>query len=74
MAAELLATKLQAPPPREDAVDRPRITQGLDAATEAARAVVLLSAPAGGGKTSALAAWVRRAPLPVAWLSHLRLC
>jgi LuxR family maltose regulon positive regulatory protein len=61
----LLATKLFAPRPRPGFVARPRLVQGLDDGL--ARGLVLVSAPAGFGKTSLLADWALRRP--VAWLS-----
>jgi LuxR family transcriptional regulator, maltose regulon positive regulatory protein len=64
-SGELLATKLFAPRPRPDFVSRPRLVQGLDDGL--ARGLILVSAPAGSGKTALLADWARRRP--VAWLS-----
>lgn len=55
----LLATKLHAPRPRHDAVRRVRLTDRLESATDAT--VTLVSAPAGFGKTSLLAEWLRAA-------------
>ena len=51
----LVATKLFAPRPRPDLVPRPRLLARLDAGLDAGRCS-LLSAPAGAGKTSLLAA------------------
>jgi LuxR family maltose regulon positive regulatory protein len=64
----LLRTKLFVPRPRPDFVPRPRLIAHLDAGLEAARCS-LLSAPAGAGKTSLLAAWLARLNRPVAWLT-----
>ena len=64
----LLATKLFAPRPRPDLVPRPRLLARLDAGLEAGRCS-LLSAPAGAGKTSLLAAWLAQLDRPVAWLT-----
>ena len=61
-------TKLRPPRAHRGLVARPRLFAALDAATEAAP-VTLVSAPAGYGKTTALAAWVHQCPQPVAWLS-----
>jgi LuxR family transcriptional regulator, maltose regulon positive regulatory protein len=64
----LLATKLFVPRPRLDLVPRPRLLARLDAGLEAGRCS-LLSAPAGAGKTSLLAAWLAQLDRPVAWLT-----
>ena len=63
----LLATKLNVPGLRPDAVPRPRLAQRLDEGRMGG--LVLLSAPAGYGKTVLLAEWVRGGRRPVAWLS-----
>ena len=64
----LLATKLFVPRPRPDLVPRPRLLAHLDAGLNSGRCS-LLSAPAGAGKTSLLAAWVAGLDRPVAWLT-----
>jgi ATP/maltotriose-dependent transcriptional regulator MalT len=64
----LLATKLFVPRPRHDLVPRPRLLARLDAGLDGGRCW-LLSAPAGAGKTSLLAAWLARLDRPVAWLT-----
>jgi LuxR family maltose regulon positive regulatory protein len=65
--APVLRTKLFVPPMRSKRVARPglidQINGGLD------KALVLVSAPAGFGKTSLLVEWTSQAQLPVAWLS-----
>ena len=69
MPAPLLETKLYLPRPRAGLVPRPRLSERLDAA--ATSKLVLVSAPAGFGKTTLLAAWLA-APSDgrsVAWLS-----
>jgi LuxR family transcriptional regulator, maltose regulon positive regulatory protein len=63
----LLATKLHVPGPRPGFVPRPRLAARLEDGL--ARGVVLVSAPAGSGKTVLLADWARRGGRPVAWLS-----
>src|SRR5262245_10964485 len=63
----LLATKLHLPRPRPDFVPRPRLADRLDKGL--AHGLVLVCAPAGYGKTVALADWARRSGWPVAWLS-----
>jgi LuxR family maltose regulon positive regulatory protein len=64
----LLTTKLFVPRPRPDLVPRPRLLTHLDAGLDAGRCS-LLSAPAGAGKTSLLAAWLAGLDRPVAWLT-----
>ena len=63
----LLTTKLLIPRLRQSLVLRPRLAQTLDAALE--RPLLLISAPAGFGKTTLAAAWVQQQQLPVAWLA-----
>lgn len=65
-------TKIQPPSLPPDMVSRPRLQEALTAAV--ARPVVLISAPAGYGKTTALASWVHQLQRAgggpdVAWLS-----
>ncbi len=75
MGTPLLSTKLSIPPLRPDLVPRPRLIERLDDALRAERGLGLVSAPAGFGKTTLVAAWLRRlknlkdAPSDVAWLS-----
>ena len=63
----LLATKLHIPVPRPGLVPRLRLAARLDEGL--ARALVLVCAPAGYGKTVLLADWARGSGRPVAWLS-----
>ena len=63
----LLATKLHVPGPRPGFVPRPRLAGRLDEGL--AQGLVLVCAPAGYGKTTLLAEWVRHGRAPVAWLS-----
>ena len=63
----LLATKLHIPRPQPGFVPRPRLVERLDEGL--AQGLVLVCAPAGYGKTTLLAGWVRRSRHPVAWLS-----
>ena len=69
-ASPLVETKLFVPPPRGDAVARPRLTELLDQGRRAR--LTLVSAPAGFGKTTLLARSLA-APADrrrsVAWLS-----
>lgn len=54
----LLATKLHVPEPRRDLVARPRLRQLLDSAEHSSTRLVLISAPAGFGKTTVLSQWL----------------
>ena len=67
MADALVETKLLLPRARRDTVPRPRLDGLLDRARTAP--VTLVSAPAGFGKTTLLAAWLADAGQPVAWVS-----
>jgi LuxR family maltose regulon positive regulatory protein len=63
----LLRTKFYVPPIRSKQIARPRlsdlITGGLD------RALILVSAPAGYGKTTLVSSWLKEKDIPSAWLS-----
>ncbi len=63
----LLATKLHAPSPRGDRVSRPRLLAQLESG--AARALSLVSAPAGFGKSTLVSDWLRASGRPAGWLS-----
>ncbi len=67
--APLLSTKLRRPAPPQKILPRPVIARRLDEGLSQARAVTLVSAPAGFGKTTALTSWLASVDLPVAWLS-----
>src|SRR6185436_1355357 len=67
MSMPLLATKLYLPPPRSNAVLRPRLIERLNQGLH--RKLTLISAPAGFGKTTLLSAWVTGCDRPTAWLS-----
>ncbi|HEY1015758.1 MAG TPA: hypothetical protein VGE07_23825, partial [Herpetosiphonaceae bacterium] len=56
MAAPILSTKLYLPPPRPGLIDRPRLSERLSAGLR--RPLTLITAPAGFGKTTLLAAWL----------------
>src|ERR1700742_4135280 len=62
----LLATKLHVMRPPPGFVPRRRLVEALDEGL--ARGRVLVSAPAGFGKTALLADWARGGGRPVAWL------
>jgi LuxR family maltose regulon positive regulatory protein len=80
MSAPVLATKLYIPPPRPNAVLRPRLIARLNEGLAVGRKLTLISAPAGFGKTTLVSEWIPTltpSPLPlgeglgvrVAWLS-----
>lgn len=62
----IVAAKLRVPARREDDVARPALSARIAAA--AGRPLAVLAAPAGYGKTTAVAAWARAADGPVAWV------
>ena len=63
----LLRTKFFVPPIRSKQIARPRlfdlINGGLD------RSLILVSAPAGYGKTTLVSSWLKETKIPAAWLS-----
>lgn len=65
-APQVLATKLYLPRTRSSLVARPRLFARLDAGQDTL--LTLVCAPAGFGKTTLLAGWLRVASRPVAWL------
>lgn len=67
MSSTLLATKLYLPQPRPNLVPRQRLIERLNAGLS--RKLILVSAPAGFGKTIILSEWVQSIKCPVAWLS-----
>ena len=73
MPAPLLQTKLFVPRSRHGLVPRPRLTERLDRGS--ASKLMLVSAPAGFGKTTLLAEWLTAGPARLtdersaAWLS-----
>jgi LuxR family maltose regulon positive regulatory protein len=67
MLHSLLSTKLNVPPARQLLVSRPHLLQQLNQGL--AGRLILVSAPAGFGKTTLLAEWAAQSPMPVAWIS-----
>src|SRR5215831_1502104 len=67
MSTPILATKLYIPPPRPNVVSRPRLLERLNEGLY--RKLILISAPAGFGKTTLLSAWVTFIDRQAAWLS-----
>ena len=67
MVDAILTTKLYVPPARSELVSRPRL---IDRLTEGlTRKLIVISAPAGFGKTTVLGEWVGHNEFPVAWVS-----
>jgi LuxR family maltose regulon positive regulatory protein len=67
MATTILTTKLYIPPPPPKAVPRPRLVERLNQGLY--RKLVLISAPAGFGKTTLVSEWIASSGRQVAWLS-----
>ena len=69
METALLVTKFYVPPARANLVDRPRLLNKLKTALK--YNLVLVSAPAGFGKTTLISEWVRKVQPEIfaAWLS-----
>ncbi len=65
---DLAATKLRPPLPPTRFVDRTRLDEVLDRADAGGLPLVLVSAPAGSGKSTLVAAWAAAHHDPVAWL------
>ncbi len=69
MLSPLLSTKFHLPPARLDQVPRPRLVEALNNALRLGHKLILVAAPAGFGKTTLVADWLRRTHQPAAWLS-----
>lgn len=65
----LLATKFHQPFIRSDWISRPSLLHLFDAALRRQHKLILVSAPAGFGKTTLVAEWADHINWPVAWLS-----
>jgi LuxR family maltose regulon positive regulatory protein len=63
----LLRTKLFVPPLRPDRVHRPRLFDQLESGL--GKALLLVAAPAGYGKTTLVSSWLRGTDIPATWLS-----
>lgn len=66
MSEPLRATKLHAPPPRSEWVQRPRLLERLD---DRKSGLILLSTPAGSGKTTLLGEWMNQDSVIACWIS-----
>jgi LuxR family maltose regulon positive regulatory protein len=69
MPFPLLATKLYLPSLRPNRVSRPRLLERLNQGLLPGVRLVLVSAPAGFGKTTLASEWARASGLTTAWLS-----
>lgn len=67
MPTPILTTKLFIPPPRPNAVVRPRLIERLRAGLHGK--LSLIAAPAGFGKTTLVSTWLAACGRPVAWVS-----
>jgi LuxR family maltose regulon positive regulatory protein len=67
-AQSLAATKLRPPALPDNLVSRPRLDALLDRGVQGQVRLVLVSAPAGSGKSTALASWLAGRPEAGAWL------
>ena len=67
MATPLLTTKLYMPPIRPELVLRPHLLERLNEGLH--RKLILISAPAGFGKTTLISAWIKDSGIPAAWIS-----
>src|SRR5437660_7666169 len=67
MPTSILATKLYLPRLRPNVVSRPRLLERLNQGLH--RNLILISAPAGFGKTTLVSEWLAGCELPTAWLS-----
>ncbi len=67
MPTPILATKLYIPRLRPNMVSRPRLLERLNEGLH--RNLILISAPAGFGKTTLVSQWVLECERPAAWLS-----
>jgi LuxR family transcriptional regulator, maltose regulon positive regulatory protein len=63
----LLQTKFYIPPIRPNQIARPRLSDLIHAGLD--RSLILVSAPAGYGKTTLVSSWLKENQVPSAWLS-----
>lgn len=69
MITPVLATKLYIPPPRPNQISRPRLMDRLNEGLSGRRALTLIAAPTGFGKSTLVSEWLARCGRPAAWLS-----
>ena len=63
----LLKTKLFVPPIQSNCVYRPRLTELINRGLD--KVLILISAPAGYGKTTLVTSWLNETEIPSAWIS-----
>jgi ATP/maltotriose-dependent transcriptional regulator MalT len=63
----MLLTKLHIPPPGNNIVHRPELYEKLNIGLS--RKLILISAPAGFGKTTVMSDWIDQNKIPAAWFS-----
>jgi LuxR family maltose regulon positive regulatory protein len=63
----LLETKLYVPQPRPDLIQRTHLTERLNMGIN--NKLILISAPAGFGKTTLISEWISQSEIPVTWIS-----
>lgn len=66
--AVITATKITSPRPPSRYLERARLLSSLDESVAAGRGVVLVSAPAGSGKSTLVNGWLDRRATAVGWL------
>ncbi len=69
MPDALLATKLYIPSLRPERVERPRLLARLDLGLQRGMRLLLISAPAGYGKTTLVREWIEHQGCPAAWIT-----
>ena len=69
MSDFLLATKIRVPAVHRNIVNRPYLIKRLNDGLIQNSRLILVSAPAGYGKSTLLSEWVSQLDFPVAWLS-----
>lgn len=69
MNYSILKTKLFIPPLQSKLVPRPRFSHQINSAIQNRIKLILIAAPAGYGKTTAVSCWARQNHQQVAWLS-----
>lgn len=66
---DVLLTKLYIPKPVAISVPRPKITAMFDSAVKGQQRLILVTAPAGFGKSTAVAQWLKKQNRNATWLS-----
>jgi ATP/maltotriose-dependent transcriptional regulator MalT len=69
MSAPLLTTKITLPPLRPNLVARPRLIERLEVGWQQGRAITLVAAPAGYGKTTLVRSWLEPYVMRTAWVA-----